>query len=75
MSDASYWVYLAHLPIVIILIGLLTLIQVPALTKCAIIMLVTYFVLIVSYHFLVRKTFIGRFLNGSKKDNGVHLTV
>lgn len=66
ISDASYWVYLVHLPFTIYLPTLLFDIALPATVKFLIVTIVTGFVCVVSYHYLVRSTFIGKFLNGRK---------
>jgi glucan biosynthesis protein C len=63
-SDASYWVFLIHFPIVLLLIGIAAPLQIPALLKCLIIILSAYFLLMGSYKLFVKNTFIGKFLNG-----------
>ncbi|WP_196885783.1 acyltransferase family protein [Aureivirga sp. CE67] len=64
MSDASYWVYLVHLPIVIYLPSLILELEISAFSKFAIIMFLSFGICMLSYHYLVRSTFIGKFLNG-----------
>jgi peptidoglycan/LPS O-acetylase OafA/YrhL len=64
VSDSAYWVYLAHLPLVYWMQGLLFDLPMPALAKIGIILVVSTSVLMVSYDLLVRPTFLGRFLNG-----------
>jgi fucose 4-O-acetylase-like acetyltransferase len=66
ISDASYWVYLVHLSFTGLLPGLIMNWSLPATVKFLIVMLTTFFVCFVSYHYLVRSTFIGQFLNGRK---------
>ncbi|MTI41169.1 acyltransferase family protein [Fulvivirga lutimaris] len=66
ISDASYWVYLVHLPLTIFLPALLVDWQLPAIVKFLIVLMGTSAVCLVSYHYLVRSTFIGKFLNGRK---------
>lgn len=66
ISDASYWVYLIHLPIAAIVPGLIMDLPVPAVFKFVIVVTTTAIVCFVSYHYLVRNTFIGKFLNGRK---------
>ncbi|MEM9373447.1 MAG: acyltransferase family protein [Planctomycetota bacterium] len=65
-SDMAYWVYLAHMPVVVGL-GILVLEwQVPALAKMGVVLTGSGIVLIVSYQFLVRHTLVGRLLNGPR---------
>jgi len=66
IADASYWVYLAHLPVVA---GF----QVWAGhwhlhwgVKYPFILVASFAVLFLSYHFLVRPSFLGQLLNGRK---------
>ncbi|WP_152051143.1 acyltransferase family protein [Tautonia marina] len=66
LTDASYWLYLAHLPLMIWLPGVLAPLSLPALVKMAIVLAVSVPILIVSYHYLVRPTFIGATLNGRR---------
>ena len=66
LSDASYWVYLIHLPFTIFLPGLLVDWQAPAVVKFFSVMIITATVCLMSYHFLVRATIIGQFLNGRR---------
>lgn len=67
VADASYWMYLAHLPIVFAL--QMTIIDWPLhwSIKFVGIVTVTVGILLVSYHFLVRNTVIGRVLNGRRR--------
>lgn len=66
LTDASYWVYLAHLPLVIALAGLLANLPLPALVKAGLVLGMSMAILLVSYHFGVRSTAIGAFLNGRR---------
>lgn len=66
LADASYWIYVAHLPLVVALqIGcskwaLTWWIQLPLLN------LATFGILLLSYHTFVRFTWIGTWLNGPR---------
>jgi hypothetical protein len=40
--------------------------EIPAFAKFMIVLLVTSLICLVTYHYLVRSTFIGKFLNGRK---------
>ncbi len=66
ISDASYWVYLIHLPIVAIIPAFIWKSPFPAPIKLLIVLLATTMICFVSYHYLVRNTFIGKFLNGKR---------
>lgn len=64
LADASYWLYLAHLPIVFGLQVLMMDWPLHWTVKFPLIMAITLAVLLASYHYLVRPTFIGEALNG-----------
>lgn len=66
ISDASYWVYLLHLPLTALLPGLIGDLKLPAIVKFSIVVVVTTLICFTTYHYLVRGTFIGKFLNGRK---------
>lgn len=66
ISDASYWVYLVHLPLVALFATLIVGWPLPAFVKFLIVALFTTVACFISYHYLVRNTFIGKFLNGRK---------
>ena len=66
ISDASYWVYLIHLPLTVIIPGLIVDWPIHAIIKMLFVSTCTSIICFVSYHYLVRNTFIGQFLNGRK---------
>ena len=66
ISDSSYWVYLIHLSFTAILPGLIADWKLPSTLKFFLVLTVTGVICFVSYHYLVRGTFIGKFLNGRK---------
>lgn len=66
ISDSSYWVYLVHLPLTALLPGLIGKWNIPDVAKFSIVVVVTTFICFLTYHYLVRATFIGQFLNGRK---------
>jgi ABC-type multidrug transport system ATPase subunit len=70
LADASYWLYLAHLPIVFGLQAALMKVPLHWTIKFPLILAITLAVLLVSYHYLVRPTFIGALLNGRKYPRG-----
>jgi peptidoglycan/LPS O-acetylase OafA/YrhL len=66
LADASYWLYLIHLPIVLALQVALSALDWPALVKFAIILLVALPVMLISYPLMVRHSCIGAVLNGAR---------
>ncbi|WP_027532530.1 acyltransferase family protein [Bradyrhizobium sp. WSM3983] len=66
LADASYWLYLIHMPIVMALQVALSQLDWPGLIKFAIILVVAIPPMLASYHLLVRFTFIGAILNGRR---------
>lgn len=66
LADASYWLYLIHMPIVMALQVALSQLDWPGLVKFAIILIVAIPPMLVSYHLLVRFAFIGAILNGRR---------
>ncbi len=66
MSDSSYWVYLIHLPLTIIIPGLIADWNLPGTLKFLFVMTSTAVICFATYHFFVRATIIGKFLNGRK---------
>lgn len=67
ISDSSYWVYLIHLPILLMIQFALTDINLNMWFKFMISTSVTLIVTMLSYMLLVRRTPIGWLLNGKKK--------
>ena len=66
-SDSAYWMYLAHLPLVLaIQIAVVSLPWPPSL-KFVLVMVIATFLLLSSYRWLVRYTWIGTLLNGPRK--------
>jgi hypothetical protein len=66
MSDASYWLYLTHLPLVVWLQMAVSPYPWPAWLKVLTISMATIVPLSVIYHGAVRSTWIGLFLNGRR---------
>ena len=66
VADSSYWIYIAHLPLVVALQVWLADVKLHWTLKFPLILLIALPVLFLSYHFLVRSTFIGQQLNGRK---------
>lgn len=66
LADSSYWSYLLHLPILLVLGIALADLSWPIPVKLAITWAVTSALLLLSYDLLVRSTWIGRWLNGRR---------
>ncbi len=66
LADASYWMYLIHLPVVWLLHAWMLSWPVSWAIKLPLILVITAGVLVATYHYWVRSTFVGRFLNGRK---------
>jgi peptidoglycan/LPS O-acetylase OafA/YrhL len=66
VSDSSYWVYLLHLPLTIIIPALIVDWNIPATLKFLFVMTSTAAICFITYHYFVRNSFIGKFLNGRK---------
>lgn len=71
LSDASYWLYLVHLPIAIWVPGLMNGWDVHAVIKFTITLAVTTIVSVATYDLFVRSTAIGSFLNGKRHPRGL----
>lgn len=67
LSDASYWMYLMHLPLIIFGQTVVRDWRIDPFAKFLLLNVATTAVLIVSYHLLVRYTWIGLLLNGPRK--------
>lgn len=66
IADASYWLYLAHLPLVVVLNALLAPLPWLPVVKFAIVLAMSTGLLLASYDLFVRYTIIGRVLNGPR---------
>jgi hypothetical protein len=78
IADASYWLYLIHLPIVMALQVAVSRLDWPWPAKFAAILAIAFPVMFASYQLLARYTFIGAVLNGRRvrgDTNGNGVTV
>src|SRR6201999_1154905 len=66
IADASYWIYLAHLPVVAALQVWVGHWSLHWGVKYPLIVVLSFAVLFLSYHFVVRPSFIGQLLNGRR---------
>jgi peptidoglycan/LPS O-acetylase OafA/YrhL len=67
LADAAYWVYLMHMPLVALLSIWLIDLRWGALPKFMIVCIVSSILLLMTYQWGVRYTFIGRLLNGPRQ--------
>ena len=65
-SDASYWMYLVHLPLTVALPPLLSGWEAPGLIKFALALGAAFAITLVTYHYGVRSTWVGKRLNGRR---------
>ena len=70
IADASYWVYIMHLPVVAALQVWVGRWPIHWSLKFPFIVIVSFALLFASYHWLVRPTFIGQLLNGRRMRRG-----
>ncbi len=66
LADSSYWLYLIHLPIIFFLQVSMARWPLHWSVKFIMILATTTATGIVSYHYLVRATFVGKLLNGRR---------
>ncbi|MFN0129329.1 MAG: acyltransferase family protein [Verrucomicrobiales bacterium] len=66
LSDSSYWLYLAHLPLCIAGQAIISQWRGPVWLKLSLFSLSLTAFLLLTYHFLVRYTWVGRLLNGPR---------
>jgi peptidoglycan/LPS O-acetylase OafA/YrhL len=66
LADSSYWLYLVHVPVVYFLQVIFAPLPWHWAIKYPLILLITTTLLLLSYHYCVRPTWIGQILNGRK---------
>ena len=67
VSDSSYWLYIAHLPLIVLAQDFVSGWDLPAALKFTMICMATTAVLLLTYHYLVRYTWLGTLLNGRRQ--------
>ncbi|MBC8025749.1 MAG: acyltransferase family protein, partial [Steroidobacteraceae bacterium] len=70
IADSSYWVYLAHLPVVAALQVWVAHWPLHWSIKYPLLLVASFAILFASYHLLVRPTFVGQLLNGRRVRRG-----
>ena len=66
VSDSSYWLYLAHQPLIVATQIILSDWDIPIIIKFPLLCAVATLILLATYHLFIRYTFIGTILNGKK---------
>lgn len=66
LAEASYWLYISHLPVVMLLQVLLVQASLPAFVKFVLVVTVSVASLLIVYHVMVRRTWIGWLINGRR---------
>lgn len=71
LADASYWIYILHLPLLMAIGIVLAPHGLPILVKLLITWMVTMVILLLSYDLMVRSTWLGAWLNGRRHDRAI----
>jgi peptidoglycan/LPS O-acetylase OafA/YrhL len=66
LADSSYWIYLIHLPVVMVFQSVFSTVALPWFVKFPIMLVLSMAVMLASYQLLVRNTAIGGLLNGRR---------
>jgi peptidoglycan/LPS O-acetylase OafA/YrhL len=66
LADSSYWIYLIHLPVVMVFQVLVADLDWPWFVKFPLLLVVATALMLASYQLLVRNTFVGAVLNGKR---------
>ena len=69
LSDSSYWIYLVHLPIIVIIQTVMIEYDVHFVAKFLFNLSLTTFISLITYHLYVRYTIIGTVLHGPRIKN------
>ena len=68
LSEASYWIFLIHLPLLIFVGGALSATSLPAVVKYLLTVAIVVPAVMGTYHWGVRRSLLGRMLKGKSKD-------
>ncbi len=66
VSDSSYWLYLAHLPLVFLAQWVMLDWALPGIVKFGLVVIVVTSILLISYEYIIRYTWVGTLLNGPR---------
>jgi peptidoglycan/LPS O-acetylase OafA/YrhL len=66
VADASYWIYIVHIPVLLVLQGLIQPLDLPWFAKYSMTVGISFAIMFVSYDLLVRYSWLGAILNGRK---------
>ncbi|HEY0063856.1 MAG TPA: acyltransferase family protein [Telluria sp.] len=67
LADASYWIYLVHLPLVVLLQQVVSQLAWPWPLKFVFVLVAAFAVMLATYALFVRRTVVGVVLNGRRK--------
>lgn len=67
LADASYWIYIMHLPVVMILQAYAVRLPGPAPVKFAAVLAISLALLLATYRLFVRRTWVGALLSGRRR--------
>ncbi len=68
VSDASYWIYLIHFPLIIAIAGVLTVTPFPAVAKYLLTLAIAVPIVVGTYHYGVRSLRLGRLLTRGNRN-------
>ena len=71
LSEASYWIFLIHLPLLIFVGGALSATPLPAVVKYLLTVAIVVPAVMATYHWGVRRSLLGRLLRGKPKDAAI----
>ena len=66
LSNASYYIYIIHIPFIILFQGMFSSLVIHHSVKFILIIILTTGISLITYHYFVRNTFMGILLNGKK---------
>jgi glucans biosynthesis protein C len=70
IADASYWIYVVHIPVLLVLQALVQPLDLPWFAKYPMTLGISFAIMFVSYDLFVRYSWIGAILNGRKQRPG-----
>jgi len=70
LADSSYWLYIIHLPLLLAIEGVVAKWVLPAELKLVLVVAMATSLMLLTYHWLVRFTWLGAWLNGRRRKRG-----